>query len=326
MGERAGIPDSGPGLSVQTIPGTPPVQHTPWLRWQRPRLLIILLLILTFVTLAHLIAVVHSAYPTPITNTCSSLIRNTDYTKIVPIQSKTQTLDAIQYADDLTGGQPAALLQVTDSGPQHLLDVYLYGCTMQQKTPTLNLLLKQQGLVQGSATITNAHTLSIGQLDTTIPPDNSVLLQPLQQNVYSEYRWDHGSLTHVLFPGLYPVLNRSEAEELQDEANHGQNLPWNDPRTTTEQMAHDLFEWSNDTIQSKLLDANGTAAHVLLTQTRLHLTVTVTLQRLVQSDNKGLWFVTGAQTAHITLVQGSTFIASSSPMTIQGSIGLKQGK
>ncbi len=309
------------GYSNHTLQQTPTRQ-----KQRKPYLLTTLLAFLALLALLHFIAVTHTAYPTIIPTDCLGLIRHTDYTQIIDIQQATQQLEAVQFVDELVGGQPSAMLQVTDSGTQHLLDVYIYGCSMQRRQPTLTLLFKRQGLIQGTASITSAHTLSIGQLDTTLSADASALLQPLQQNVYQEYRWQYGAFQQVKFPGLYPVTSRSEAEALQDQADNGQTFPWSDPTATAAQMAQDLFRWPANHIPEKLLDNDGTTAHVLLTQS--HLAVRVTLTRLVQPASKGLWFVTGAQTPNITNAQTTPDLPTASPMSIQGTVAqsLTQGQ
>jgi hypothetical protein len=289
------------------------------------RPLTIILSILVLLALVHFIAVTHTAYPTvPITN-CLELIRNTDYTKFVQLQPETQELGAVQLVDQLIDGQPAALVPVTDSSPQHRLDAYVYGCSMHKQHPTLTLLFKQQDLIQGTIGVTSANTLSIGEMDTTLPQDAGVQLQPLQQNVYREYIWRNGTFVQTVFPGLYPVLSRGEAEALQDQANNGQVLPWTDPLATTQQMAQDLLHWSHSDLQVRMQDNDGTTAHILLVQQHSHIEVTVTLARLIQPTNTGLWFVTGAQTQGIALEQTALHTPIASPMTIQGTTTLTNG-
>lgn len=293
------------------------VRHSKW----RPKLLTIILSLLALLALAHFVAVYHMTNPgLASTQSCASLIHNTDYTQIVPVQPKTQRMAAVQFVNDVTGGQPSALIQVEDLSSQQKLDVYLYDCTRQQDKPTLNLIFKQQGLIKGSVDITQTHTLSIGQIDTTLPADSDALLLPLQQNVFQEYAWQNGSLHQLTFPGLYPVTSRSEAEALQDEANNGQTLPWSDPLATARQMAQDLFQWPDKSIQATLKDKSGNEAHVLLEKKGAHIEVTVTLDRLIQADNKGLWWVTNAQTPGITLDQTQFNSPLSSPLQIQGTI------
>lgn len=286
---------------------------------KRSPILTILLTVLVLVALLHLIAVTHSAYPTIIANTCDKAIRNANYTQYVSV-TRSQEMSAVQFTDTLTAGEPSAMVQVIDRGAEHLLDVYIYGCSMQQGSPALTLLFKQQRLVQGTATMTLAHTLSIGQLDTTLAASGNNFLLPLQENVYHEYTWQDGGLRQTVFPGLYPVVSRSEAEALQDQANHDQDLPWKEPLATAEQMAQDILKWSTKSFHSTLIEANDGNARVRLSEPQLHLEVTVSLSRLVQHDAKGLWFVTGAHTANITLNRTYPYAASASPMSIQGTL------
>ena len=263
-------------------------------------------------------------------NTCQSLIRSTDYTKYVQLQAQTQQMGAVQDISQLDGDSPAALVPVTHTDTQQTLDVYVYGCVMQQKTPSLVLLFKQQGLAQGTVSISQAHTLILGEHDSTLSPETTAILQPMQQNIYQEYRWQpgqpsqngqQGTFVHILFPGLYPVTSRSEAEALQQQANAGQQLPWIDPQKTAEQMAKDLFQWQTIDANDKVLDNDGTTAHVLLVQPNVQ--VMVTLSRLVQHDTHGLWFVTHAQSQGITLNALASPVTS--PLALQGSVSTSDG-
>src|SRR5579859_441217 len=298
-----------------------PVRHA-----RGRKLLTVMILILASLALIHFIAVSHTAYPTLTTVNCLDLIRNSDYTKFVQVDHRTQAMGAVQLVDQLLDEQPAALVPVEDTGPQHLLDVYVYGCTQQQQHPTLTLLFKQQGLIQGTLAVTGSNTLSIGELDTTISQDHAMLLQPLQQNVYRQYSWHDNTFIQTVFPGLYPVTSRSEADALQDQANNGQSLPWSDPLISAQQMAKDLFHWSGDTVHATLQDVNDKTAHVLLIQQRPHLEVRVTLTRLVQPTATGLWFVTEARTPGMTLDQPIVNLPLISPLSLQGTGALSDGE
>jgi hypothetical protein len=308
-----------PGLSLVAIL-TRPASGKPS---RRPRTSILLLLLLLSIFGLHAIAISHpSILPTSWHN-CADLIRNYDYTKsVVPLRG-TQEMDAVQFVDELVGGQPSALVLIEDSKGQHPLDIYVFGCHIHNHLPTLTRLFQQRGLLQGSAMITRAHTLSIGELDPRLDSDAYAVLQPLQQNIFREYLWDQGKFIQVRFPGLYPVASRSEAEALQEEINHGQTLPWNDPITTTRQLARDLFRWSERKIRTRLLNNNGTIAHVQLIHRRPYLDITVTLTCLLhttQLTQAKLWFVTGAQTKGITIQQNRENSVKSALLTIQGHI------
>ncbi|HTI15929.1 MAG TPA: hypothetical protein VL461_15405 [Dictyobacter sp.] len=280
-------------------------------------LLTILIICLSAAAILRLLLIMHTTNSITITESrCQKLIHNTDYTQVIPFRSQSQTIDAIQFTDDLTEGQPSALIQLRDDGPQQRLDVYLYGCALHKQQPTLQLLLKRQGLIEGSVSITQAHTLSIGQQDPTLPDSSSDLLLPLQQDIYREYSWRNNMLQQTLFPGLYPVSSRSEAEALQDQANNGEAAQWTDPLSTARQMAHDLLALTAP--QLILKEHNTQTAHVLLKQKQL--TITVTLTRLLQQDKKGIWFVTAAQTAGIQAVHQTIRTTSQAQLQLTGTI------
>ncbi|MBO0780336.1 MAG: hypothetical protein J2P37_16035, partial [Ktedonobacteraceae bacterium] len=291
------------------IPGTPPPRR-------RPRILTIILLILALLALIHFIATTHSAYPTVKISDCTDLIRNTDYKKFIQVNSKTQVLDEIQFVDQLVGDQPASLVTVADTGPDHRLDAYVYGCAREASTPTLTLLFKKQGLLQGSVKVTQDNALSIGEQDPGLTQDISTLQDPLQENVYHEYVWQNGAFVQKPFAGLYPVTSRSEAEAMQEQANNGQTYPWTDPVSTAQQMAKDILQLTN--AKTTLEENNGHMARVQIEQETPHLVVSVTLMRLLQNDNHGLWFVTQAHSPDMTI--DALHQPLSSPITIHGNM------
>ena len=297
-------------------------------RWrpQQPRLLTVLFSILALIATVHFIAVAHQADLVVTPTTCTSLLRTTDFTQIVHLQPKTQEMGAVQLVNQLVAGQPAALVSVDNGDAQHSLDVYIYGCATQQHTPHLVSLFTQRGLPQGSISISSANTLVLGQLDTNLSAQAAVIVQPLQQNIYREYQWVHGAFVQLVFPSLYPVTSRSEAETLQQQANSGQPLPWSDPLTTAEQMAKDLFKWPSSSLQDSVLSKNATTAQVQLVQQNPTQQVTVTLERLVQQNATGLWFVTAASSTSIALTQPQKGSTITSPTDIKGSGGLADGQ
>lgn len=271
--------------------------------YRGPRPLGLLLIALVLIALAHLLIVTHqSSAPAsaPATN-CAGLIRTADYTQPVHLQAGSEQLAALEFVSQLDGGQPASLAQVTHNDAQHTLDVYVFGCVMRGKKPQLTSMFSQSGLLQGTVEVSKANTLITGTLDTTIAADASAFLQPLQQNIYREYAWQNGTFNRVAFPALYPVTSRPEAETLQQEANSGQTLPWNDPLATAEELSRDIFKWPTVDAHNTVISNDGITAQVQLFQNKPHMAVNVTLQRLLQHDNKGLWFVVAAHTAGITL-------------------------
>ncbi len=282
----------------------------------KPHPLTVLLSLLALFALLHFIASMHAANPAVVPINCQGLLRTTDYGRLVHLQPRYQEMGAVQFTNQLVDGQAAALVEVTNSGSQPTLDVYVYGCSMSKSNPTLLPLFTQRGLINGTASINAANTLITGELDTALTPQTLALALPLQQNVYREYRWQRDRFVQITFPGLYPVSSRSEAEALQQQANSGQLQPWSDPLTTAEQMAKDVFRWPAISPQDAVLQNNGVFAQVQLVQESLQMRVIVTLKRLLQQNKMGLWFVTSAQSPVITQVRPSANAIISSPAAI----------
>ena len=289
-------------------------------------ILTIVLAGVSIVALWHIFIMTQQTSAVTPADNCLGLIRTTDYTQTVHLQTQSQEMEAVQFIDQVVGGRPAALVQVMNQNAQHTLDIYVYGCAMQKQHPELTVLFTRHGLVQGTASISQANTLVISILDTSLPADSRALLQPLQQDVYQEYAWRNGAFVQVAFPGLYPVTSSIEAAALQQEANIGQSLPWSDPLATAEQMARDIFKWPLISGQDSVVSNDGTTAQVQLVQQSPPLQVTVTLKRLVQNDNKGLWFVMAAKTAGLTLDQTNLGLPVTSPFQLQGTGALVDGQ
>ena len=288
--------------SEQTQPEQkPPFFGRPWKMRLLPILLgsLVILLLLQF-----FIAYIPTRQPAPIT--CTGLMGAADYTQAVGLQTPEQSMSAIQMVNNLDGGAPAALVQVTNNGSQPTLDVYIFGCIMQARQPRLIRLLAEQGLAQGTIELTPENTLITARLDNKLPPSAVAFLQPLQENVYEEYSWQANHFAQVPFAGFYPVASQTEAEALQNGFNEGEkNVLWNDPVATALQMSKDLLQWSNAT-QSHLVSQTETEALVELTAQNPQIILDVTLKRLIQPDKNGLWFVTDARSPGILLTQSGT--------------------
>ncbi len=303
-----------------------PATYTTRAHYRGPRLLTILCSIFLLIALLHFIIVMHIGNAQSVATTCQDLLRITDYSTVVHLQSNKQQMEAVQFVSQLTGGQPSVLVQISNTSTPSKLDAYVFGCTLRDHTPTLTTLFSQQGLLQGSASISGANTLIISEQDASLPAQAVAVEQPLQQNIYREYAWRNGSLVEVAFPGLYPVASRYEAEQLQQQANNGQPLLWSDPLATAEQMAKDILQWPTTSSQDRILSNDGRTAQVQLVAQQPPVQLTVTLQRLIQHDNQGLWFVTGASTPNITLDKSHLNVPVASPITLRGSGALPDGQ
>src|SRR5579884_155969 len=321
-----GTKTPGTTTHIMVVKEVIPATYTTRVHYQGPRLLTVLCSIFTLIALLHFITVMHMSNTQSAPTTCQGLLTTADYAAIVHLQTGRQQLQAVQFVSQLTGGQPSVLVQVVNTGAQSTLDVYVFGCTLRNHTPILARLLAQRGLVQGSASISAANTLLTAGLDTTQTAQASVIEQPLQQSIYREYAWRNGALVQITFPGLYPVASRYEAEQLQQQANNGQPLLWSDPLATAEQMANDILHWPATGAQNRLLSNDGNTAQVQLVAQHPHARLIVTLQRLSQHNQQGLWFVTAARTQGITLDTSHLNAPIASPLSLEGSGALPDGQ
>ncbi len=299
--DRTMIIHTPPGKAPVYITGYTPAEKRPSSRRRyRPHLLFLLLAILILLLcLQFLIASLPKPVPVDPFSSCPALLNAADYTHIINFQPQTQQMAAVQIVKGFSGKAPAALVQVLTPKALNRLDVYAFSCSIQNKQLRLVRIFEQNGLVQGSAEFSKTQTLITETLDSHISSSNIPFLQPLQQNIYREYAWHENRFVQTLFPGFYPVASRLEAEALQQNANNGQHTPWNNPLVTTLQMSKDLLQWSKAQVQ--LLYQSKDTALVELSDQAPHMLVQVTLKRLIQRNQKGIWFVTDARSRGILL-------------------------
>ena len=293
------------------------------------RLLLLLLGSLAIFLVLHMI-VAYAQAPAAQPTTCDQLITSANYPQVVKLQPDSQVMAAVQMVNNLDNGAPAALVQVTNNTTPQTLDVYVFGCTVQQSQPRLTQLFSRQELANGTVTLTPQHTLLIENQDTKLQPNVIPFLQPLQQNIYHEYTWRQSTFVQMAYPGFYPVSSRSEAEELQQSANDGQIVPWNDPVSTALQMSKDLLQWSPDP-QAQLISRVADTAVVQLTEQSPHVVLVVTLKQLLQSSATGLWFVTDARTKGMIVTRAGSLNQAlpspqSSPVQFSGANALVDGQ
>jgi len=311
----------------------PEVLPTPGWRRRRhtlkKRLLVVLVGSLILPLSLHMLLAYLLGLTSQIT-TCGELLRAADYPQVVHLQVPGQEMGAVQLVDNLAGASRAALVQVTNDEEPRTLTVYVFGCSIRRQRPQLTKLFAQQSLVQGTVELTSEHTLITKSLDTRLPASLMPFLQPLQQNVYHEYAWRQNGFAQVPFPGFYPVTSRAEASALQQSADDGQNMPWNDPVTTALQMSKDLLQWFPDP-QAQLLSRSADTAVISLTRQSPHVVLVVTLKQLVRRDSGGLWFVTDARTRGMLLTNPGTLdqplaVSQSSPIHFSGANALIDGQ
>ncbi len=299
-------------------------------RWIKMRLLLLLLGSLAIVLVLHMI-IACTPFSASQPTSCAQFMSSADYPQVVNLQPANQEMAAVQMINNLDNGAPAALIQVTTNTTPQTLDVYVFGCVVQQSQPRLTQLLSQTGLLHGSVTLTTQQTLIIQNMDTKLLPSMLPFLQPLQQNIYHEYAWRQHAFVQMTYPGFYPVSSRSEAQELQQNANNGQALPWNDPVSTALQMSKDLLQWSSNP-QAQLVSRVADTAVVQLTEQSPHVALMVTLKQLIQPNHaSGLWFVTDARTKGMIITRTGTLnqplpSPQTSPLQFGGANALVDGQ
>lgn len=292
---------------VIIIPVNPHGLRTSLFTYQRTRPLLLLLSLLAILALLHMFASANLP-PSQATN-CYSLLHTTNYSNLLHLHAPDQQLGAISYQERLIPGRPVALVPTIHSGQPATQDLTVYSCSMHGQTPGLLYITRWPNLVNPNIGISKTGTLLIGNQEGS----------PLPRQVYHEYSWQRTAFVEIVFPGLYPVLSRAEAEQLQKQSSAQDGLPWHDPRSTAEQLALQVFGWSRTDFEANIQTQDVTSAQVSLLHRNPVINVLVTLQQLITTGSDGLWFVTGAQTPGLQLRQPGPFSTVQSPLQLEGS-------
>src|SRR5206468_13059919 len=222
------------------------------------------------------------------------------------------------------------MVTVRYDGTGAILDVYVYDHIID---PSPVQLFKLQNLTRGSVKISGYNTVMTAEVD----PNSSINAgQPdanLTQDLFREFKWSDaaGTLVPVAFPGIFPDLTRYQAEADQAQVNQG-HQPWKLSATLTAQAlaaSQNLLKWSPNAPATIVSGGGSHDINAVVSVKSTHAgagTITVTMSRLEQNSNGGLWEVTSVTSPGMSITTPQDRDRLTSPTTVQGKGNAFEGK
>jgi hypothetical protein len=229
-------------------------------------------------------------------------------------------------------GTPAlqALVTVRADGSGAILDLFVYD---HIGDPSPVQLFKLQNLTKGGAKISGYNTVMTAEVD----PNSSINVgQPnanLTVDLFREFKWSDsaGTLVPVAFPGIFPDLTRYQAEADQAQVNQG-HQPWKLSATMTAQAlaaSQNLLRW-NPNAPATIVSGGGLHDINAVVTVRSTNTVSgmirVTMSRLEQNSNGGIWEVTFVTSGVMSITVPQDRDRLSSPAIVKGTGNAFEGK
>lgn len=252
---------------------------------------------------------------------CPVAVQNTSYwDALIPTQPAVSKVESVTCG--YLKGVPLlqALVAVRYEGTGEILDVYVYD-NLNGATPTQ--LFKLPNLYKGDAKISGYNTVVTAEVDQASSVNNNRPDAALTQDLFREFKWSDGAdtLVQVSFSGIYPDLTRYQAEEDQAQVNQGHE-PWKLSATATAQeLGTNLLHWDANATATI---ASGGGNHDVQAVVNLRNTapgsntIQLTMARLEQNTNGGIWIVTAVSTSGLGITGPQSAALIHSPATITG--------
>ncbi|GAC1347140.1 MAG: hypothetical protein NVSMB27_11920 [Ktedonobacteraceae bacterium] len=223
-----------------------------------------------------------------------------------------------------------ALVTVRSDGTGAILDIHVYSHITD---PNPNQLFQLQNLYKGDARISGYNTVMTAEVDANSSVNKGQANANLTLDLFREFKWSDGAgtLVPVAFPGIFPDLTRYQAETAQAQVNQG-HQPWRLSATQTAQAlaaSQSLLKW-NPNAPATIVSGGG--SHDLNAVVNVKSTspgggtMRVTMSRLEQNTNGGIWEATSVTTAGMSITAPLDRDRLSSPAAVTGTGNAFEGK
>jgi hypothetical protein len=261
---------------------------------------------------------------------CPEAVKDPTHWTVIIAPTSTSKVESVSCGNLRGTSSLQALVTVRNEGSGAILDVYVYDHITD---PSPVQLFKLQNLTKGDAKISVYNTVMTAEVDPNSSINKGRPNANLTQDLFREFKWSDGAgtLVPVAFPGIFPDLTRYQAEADQAQVNQG-HQPWKLSATLTAQAlaaSHNLLKWSPDA-PATMVSGGGSHdinAVVSVKSTRAGAgTITVTMSRLEQNSNGGIWEVTSVTSPGMSITTPQDRDRLTSPTTVTGKGNAFEGK
>ncbi|HLH61661.1 MAG TPA: Gmad2 immunoglobulin-like domain-containing protein [Ktedonobacteraceae bacterium] len=234
-------------------------------------------------------------------------------------QSGAYKVESVTCANLMGTPTLQALVTVRHSNDGSTLDVYVFN-NISSSSPTR--IFQLLGLVQGRAKISGYNTVLTASADELSALNTGKPVSQMTADLFREFKWSDsaGTLVQIAFPGIFPDLTRYQAENDQEQVNQGQQ-PWKlSPTMVANALATTLLNWPVSSSTS-LLSGGGARdidAVVRVTNSMGGESITVTLSRLEENTNGGIWEATAVAVDGLSITGPAPLSVLSNPTVVRG--------
>jgi hypothetical protein len=213
-----------------------------------------------------------------------------------------------------------ALVTVAHSGNAAILDAYVYDNITSANPPQI---FKLQDLMRGVARISGYNTILTAEVDPGSSVNQDQTNSSFSLDLSREFKWSDGAgtLVQISFPGIFPDLTRYEAELDQTQVNVG-TQPWKlSAIATAQEFGSTLLHW-NPNAPATIVTGGGQhdvgAIVNLKSLSPGNKSIQLSMTRLEDNADGGIWIVTSAQSASVSITSPQNLGSITSPLTITG--------
>ncbi len=191
--------------------------------------------------------------------------------------------------------------------------------------------VKLFSLQTGGATISGYSTIMTGDIDPNSSINKGKSPDQMTVDLFREFQWSGkaGAFVQVAFPGIFPDLTRSEAEQDQFQVTMGKDTWKNDPKQVAQRLAVKFFKWAANA-PATILSGGGSKDVDAVVQVKSPSpgggAINVKLSRL-EGNTANMWVVIGVEDASglLTITSPVKGDRLTSPVTIKGTGGAFEG-
>ncbi|GHO88911.1 hypothetical protein KSZ_69170 [Dictyobacter formicarum] len=215
------------------------------------------------------------------------------------------------------------MVTVRYAGTGHILDVHVYN---NITNPKPSEIFQLTNLYKGEAKISAYNTLLTSEANQKSPQNINQSAAAIVNDLQREFKWSDSSqtLVSIAFPGFFPSTTRYQAETDQQKVNQGQEA-WqlSAQLVATKFVAQNkLFNWQNDT-QTTIVSGGGkndvnAIVKVEKSSPAGKNMVTITMSRLENNANGGIWIVTKVDSPQLSITSPDQQSHIQSPVNVTG--------
>ncbi len=253
----------------------------------------------------------------------------THWDPIVPTQANLNKVESVTCANLLGVADLQALVTVRSNGSASL-DAYVYD-KITSPSPTKVFML--MNLQKGDIKISGYNTLITAEVDPTSSVNQGQANAGLTADLHREFKWSDGArtLVPVAFPGLFPDTTRYAAEADQQDVNQG-HQPWKlDAGQVAVAFADNvkLLQWTNNA-QASVVSGGGQHDENAVVNVKSPYagagTIKVSMSRLENNANGGIWIVTDVTTDGMSISTPVKNDGVHSPVAVSGKGNAFEGR